>query len=86
MAVLVAAASLIALAAGAGKATAAEKADPSRETLIQRIDVERTAGKTTIRAIAGKPILYSAIPQQNPPALILNMTATRLAKGVGPSR
>ena len=84
MAVMTVAASVIALAAGAGKAAAAEQADPSRETLIQRIDVQRAAGKTTIHAIAGRPILYSAIPQENPPALILNLTGTRLAKGVGP--
>ncbi len=84
MAVMAAAASVIALAAGAGKAPAAEQADPSRETLIQRIDVQRATGKTTIHAIAGRPILYSAIPQENPPALILNLTGTRLAKGVGP--
>ncbi len=84
MVALAAAASVIVLAAGAGKAPAAEKANPARETLIQRIDVQRVAGKTTIRAIAGTPLLYSAIPQENPPALILNLTGTRLAKGVGP--
>jgi hypothetical protein len=83
MAVMAAVASVIALAAGAGEAPAAEKANPSRETLIQRIDVQHAAGKTTIRAIAGRPILYSAIPQANPPALILNVTGARLGKGVG---
>lgn len=53
-------------------------------TVIERIDISDNDGKTVIRAYADGPIRYFAIRQEQPPAVILNLTGTKIASPIPP--
>jgi type IV pilus assembly protein PilQ len=54
------------------------------ETIIEKIEVTRGDGNTTIRAVANQPLRYFAIRQEQPPAVILNLTGARIAAPIDP--
>ena len=66
------------------KASQQGKSDSAAVATIERIDVSSSGRRITIRAIADRPLLYSAIRQEQPSALVLNITATRIAKPIEP--
>ncbi|MHC4108122.1 MAG: AMIN domain-containing protein, partial [Planctomycetota bacterium] len=53
-------------------------------SIIERVEVSKGDQKTTIRAVANQAIRYFAIRQEEPPAVILNLTGTRIAAPIAP--
>ncbi|MDP3937649.1 MAG: type IV pilus secretin PilQ [Deltaproteobacteria bacterium] len=68
---------------GAGPKASALGSD-NDATVIDRVEITKEGDRTSIRAYANRPVFFFAVRQQDPPAVILNLAGTQIAKPIAP--